>query len=315
MATEAGKRNVATTKSGHEVPAPPEVSLSPPPPPGAPVPTPFPCMGSTRTASGTVSNLVIAGAEVVVEGSALDVNPPANSTALPTGDIITAAKKAKIAVTSGTASLRVGGHNVAQTGTPTAVNVTTPKMKVAQVCMVLTAGGGVGGGDGNSGGGGGGDGETIAPTRASSADQCTEAGHPVDVAKGYVVDRAVDVALPGALPFSFRRTYCSAAPLEHSRLGLGGWLHSYDQWVEPRAGGYILEGGEGRQVWFEGLTEGGSAFDRQERLTLTTDRRAASYIVYSHKDRTERLYERIAASERSYLQCIRDAFGNRIEFH
>ena len=73
-------------------------------------------------------------------------------------------------------------------------------------------GGGAGGGGGNAsgpGGPGGGAGGGGSNTGASGppARQCTQEGHPVDVARGNVLDRTVDLALPGAIPLVWERHY------------------------------------------------------------------------------------------------------------
>jgi hypothetical protein len=91
---------------------------------------------------------------------------------------------------------------------------------------------------------------------------------PIDVATGTMLFNAVDVELPGPVPFVWLRTWYSTSvrrgPLGH------GWHHSYDQvvWQETN-GSWWLRQGEGRLVSFAPLTAENNycAFNRAEQLS------------------------------------------------
>src|SRR6185437_5654648 len=228
MGTTIGNKDIATTGSGHKVMTPPAVSMVPPVPPGpGPVPAPFPYMSDTSSASSTESKLEAAGDPVVVKGSILDVQPPANAPSTPPGikDVVTHAMQGKVNVTEGSSNTKANGKEVSATGDGTAVNVLTGHEQVAQEAnMPLIKAGGAdmaGDKDGEDAEGGK---KGKRATPAAPANKCTN-GHPVDVATGDVVDQAVDVSLPGAIPFSWSRTYTSRAARERTTLGKGGWAH------------------------------------------------------------------------------------------
>jgi RHS repeat-associated protein len=111
--------------------------------------------------------------------------------------------------------------------------------------VVVGAGdGGSGDGDGNAGeggdsegasGGSGGD-DASGDNRSAPDPQkyptCGTESHPVDVVTGRVFTHPVtDLALPGPLPFSFQRSYSSAACRHDQGLG-PGWAHSLGWFVE-----------------------------------------------------------------------------------
>jgi RHS repeat-associated protein len=89
--------------------------------------------------------------------------------------------------------------------------------------------------EGASGGSGGKDAEgdgRSAPDPGKAT--CGSKGEPVDVATGRAYTLPIeDLALPGPLPFSFRRSYSTTAA--HVDMGLGwGWAHSLGWHVEVR---------------------------------------------------------------------------------
>jgi RHS repeat-associated protein len=98
---------------------------------------------------------------------------------------------------------------------------------------------------------------------------CTITGHPVDVATGKVFTDAVDLELPGPLPFTFARVWYStstyAGPLGH------GWHHSYDAalYVTPEA--VLHRTADGRAVDLLPLDVGDEYHERVERLTVARD--------------------------------------------
>jgi hypothetical protein len=99
MGTTIGNKDIATTGSGHTVVTPPAVSLNPPTPPAGPVPVPYPYMARSATATKVKKSLKAGGKPVLVKGSVLNVDPPANQPSQPTGgDVVTHAVKGKATV-------------------------------------------------------------------------------------------------------------------------------------------------------------------------------------------------------------------------
>ena len=103
---------------------------------------------------------------------------------------------------------------------------------------------------------------------------CVLTGHPVDVATGRVLTKAVDVELPGPLPLRLERNYSSAFASRPSPVG-HGWAHTLDQrvWVERGRVVYLAE--DGRELELDTLAlhdhvlrAGESVFDPIHRLTL-----------------------------------------------
>jgi YD repeat-containing protein len=99
---------------------------------------------------------------------------------------------------------------------------------------------------------------------------CSVTGHPVDIATGKVFTDAVDIELPGPLPFRWERVYFSSSvyqgPLGH------GWHHSYDLALAEEDEAVVVRLADGRSVTFPAIGSGDEHFDRRERLTLRRDR-------------------------------------------
>ncbi|MDI1446041.1 DUF6531 domain-containing protein [Polyangium sp. 6x1] len=139
-----------------------------------------------------------------------------------------------------------------------------------------------------------------------------EGGHPVDLTSGDVVDRKVDLVLPGAIPFEWKRHYSSKRALARTSLGRGGWAHDFEQWIERTDDGLLsLRSEEGRDVYFRALRVGESAFHRMDRLTLRA-LEGGAFEVTSHKTRLVRHFAPEAPGGKALLRSIRDAYGNSI---
>ena len=313
----SGNRTIATKKTAHTAVSPPAQSLVPPPasPVNPPVFAPFPYTARSQTADKTSERLKVDGSPVLVKGSVMSVDPPANAPALPSGDIVTAAHVKKARVKDGSSRTTSGGEPVAITGSPVAMNVPTGNEEVAQVTAPFVEGGGANAGGASEGGSEGTDKNKKSAVPARGSKKCTKAGHPVDVATGFVVDEGIDLALPGAIPFEWRRKYTSAAAAEPATaLGKGGWFHSFDQWVEPMEGGYRYETGQALQIaLFKGAD--GRYFHRGERLFLTEDRRG-EVLIHGLADRLTRVFAKVRRQDRLHLVAVRDEWGNalRLEY-
>jgi RHS repeat-associated protein len=320
MGTTVGGKDIATTGSNHQAVSPPAVSMNPPTPPAGPVPVPYPYTARSATASGTSSALKAGGKPVLVKGSVMDVDPPANQPSQPTGgDVVTHAVKGKAVTTQGSSGTTAGGKPVCRTGDMVRMNVLSEGQAVAQqtVPLLKAAGADAAGGKGGKGAGTG-----KKKKNAQPAKKCTKAGHPVDVATGSVVDEVVDFALPGAIPLAWSRTYSSSRALEKSAHGKGGWAHGFDQWIDVRGSTAILHDADGRTVTFldvelpvvaDGVAPqtARGTFHRGERLTLTAER-GGGFLVYEHDTRLTRCFAPLAPKGRPVLRAIRDGYGHAI---
>lgn len=325
MGTTVGGKDIATTGSNHVAVTPPAVSLNPPTPPAGPVPVPYPYLARSSSASGTASALKAGGKPVLVKGSVMSLDPPANQPSQPTGgDVVTHAVKSKAVTTQGSGSTTAGGKPVCRTGDMTRMNVMTAQQAVAQQTVPLVKAVGLDMAGGKGGKGAGKDKKSKAAQPSQSAKKCTKAGHPVDVATGYVVDEAIDFSLPGAIPLVWSRSYSSARAKLRNAHGKGGWAHSFDQWIERKGTTAILHDGDGRAITFvdvevpvarDGavLTAPKGTFHRGERLTLTPEREGA-FRVYEHASRLTRHFAPLASKGRAVLRAIRDEYGHAIRF-
>jgi YD repeat-containing protein len=313
MSTTVGNKDIATTGSSHGCVTPPEMSLNPPTPPAGPVPVPYPYTARSATAKGTVRALEAGGSPVLVKGSHMDVDMPANQPSKPTGgDVVTHAVCGSATTTSGASSTKAGGTPVCATQDSVRMNLLMPEQGVAQATVPLLLAGGA-----DFAGGAGGDGASAAERTkraliAQAAQRCT-AGHPVDVATGFVVDQGVDISLPGAIALVWRRTYCSVAANEKTSLGKGGWAHSFDSWVEQGENAIVFRDAEGRDISFDGSTADVGSFNRAERLTLTADR-YGGYAIQDHARRVVRTFAPLGSKGRAMLRAISDAYGHAITF-
>ncbi|AKT40741.1 DUF6531 domain-containing protein [Chondromyces crocatus] len=314
MGTTVGNKDIATKGSGHTAVSTPAASLNPPTPPAGPVPIPYVYTARTATAKKTKKQLKAGGKQVVVKGSVMKVDPPANQPSLPTGgDIVTRAVRKKAPVIQGSSRTKAGGKPVSATGDMVRMNVPTDMMPVAQVTVPLIKAFGGGGAGGKKGKGAKGDKKGKFALPPQCAKKCTKAGHPVDVATGYVVDEAVDLALPGLIPILWHRSYSSARAGQRGALGRGGWVHAHEQWIELREGGAMLRMGDGRVAHFAGAESEEPSFHRGERLSLRMDRHGG-FSVYDHETRRTSEFLPAARGGRALLRAIRDPYEHAVLF-
>ena len=98
---------------------------------------------------------------------------------------------------------------------------------------------------------------------------CTVTGHPVDVVTGKVFTDHVDFTLPGPIPLVWERTYFTTS--QHmGPLGYG-WHHPYDMSFEfdKAADAILIRLNDGREIYFPYITGEESAYNKQEKLTLS----------------------------------------------
>lgn len=103
---------------------------------------------------------------------------------------------------------------------------------------------------------------------------CFATGHPVDVATGRMFTSATDWKLPGPLPLTFERHYCSVQSDRDGALG-HGWNHTLDQSVWLERGRVVYRGGDGREIQAETfdfpgrvMRAGDEIFEPFSRLTF-----------------------------------------------
>ncbi|KYG08217.1 hypothetical protein BE21_24965 [Sorangium cellulosum] len=164
-------------------------------------------------------------------------------------------------------------------------------------------------GKGSKAGGGKGSSGRKPGRKGTSKEECTEAGHPVDVATGEVVDQAADLSLPGVIPLVIERRYASSRrDIRDAALG-PGWAHSLEEWIEEGDETIDLHDGEGRWIYFEKVGPGEASFHRGERLELRVGR-DGSYRVYSPENRATRVFA--GPGSKALLRSIEDVYGNAI---
>jgi RHS repeat-associated protein len=181
--------------------------------------------------------------------------------------------------------------------------------------------GGGGGGGSNSGAGGSGtgpggraSGEAAAPgTSSGPAEQHTcQGGHPVDLVTGAVVDTAVDLELPGRIPFVFKRNYSSLRYRDRAATLGPGWAHLLEERVTIGPRSIVFREKEGREVFFDLVEVGGSTFHRRERLTLHREG-ASDFSIRDHAAKVTKVFRPLVADGAAMLRTIRDGYDNAVE--
>lgn len=180
-----------------------------------------------------------------------------------------------------------------------------------------TGGGGGGGasgpaGPGGSGGAGGGGSNSGAHGPGSSSGapeehQC-QGGHPIDLVTGFVVDDAVDLEIPGMIPFLWRRYYSSSRRAAHGAALGPGWAHGFEQRITEGESVITLRDAEGRELYFARIEPGESTFHRRERRTLHRDGEGRFRVV-EHKSGLTLDFSPARGGGPALLRAIRDAWG------
>ncbi len=184
-------------------------------------------------------------------------------------------------------------------------------------------GAGDGGGDNNAGTSNGGenaegDGKSAGSCGGGAPGGCTNCGDnvsrgdPVDAVTGRTFTvPALDLSLPGPIPFEFSRAYSSSA---HDRdLGLGhGWNHSFGWRIEVLRRAVLVTSGEGRTVEFPPIDRPG---ETSQSLGGWRLRREQSGFTLDAKDDLLRVFlpeDTGPSPTRFVLRAIEDTSRNRI---
>ncbi|WP_437840095.1 RHS repeat-associated core domain-containing protein [Sorangium sp. So ce1153] len=160
--------------------------------------------------------------------------------------------------------------------------------------------------------GGGGMG-TANPDEKKEDAKDDEKGDPVAVAKGAVTENVLDLALPGLVPFQWRRRYSSTDFGKTTPLGRGGWTHDHHQWIEPEGDGFLLRNFDGVDLSFGPIPAQGGTLHRGRQLFL--QRKGDRFDVLDLASRWTRSYAPSRQGGRAWLRSIADCRGNRIAFH
>jgi RHS repeat-associated protein len=171
-----------------------------------------------------------------------------------------------------------------------------------------SGGGGSGGSDTNSGAAGPG-----ASSGAAAEHQCQN-GHPVDLVTGNVVDVAIDLELPGFIPFVWKRSYSSARRTDDTATLGPGWAHPFEQRITEGEAVITLREAEGREVYFAKIKSGESTFHRKERMTLHRDAEDR-FRVEQHDALRTLDFASVAQGGPFLLRAVRDGHDNALTLH
>lgn len=160
--------------------------------------------------------------------------------------------------------------------------------------------------------------KVLETVEGASKEAKTCLAEPVDVATGDMIFDAVDIELPGPIPFAWERTWYSTSRRQGA-LG-HGWHHCYDLALWTAPGGSIhLRLSDGRLASFAALTVENDfcAYYRAEKLELR--RTPAGHTVFAVRERLTYHFEPTGEEGRSpaafeRLARIEDAFGHAIRF-
>ncbi|EYF08511.1 RHS repeat-associated core domain-containing protein [Chondromyces apiculatus] len=317
--TVADGRKIVHEGSGHVAPGPPAVNgILPPVAPPAPTPfTPAPFMYVAKSSSvgnhtGTLRrDKEIVDKPILVKGSCMDVEQPANTPAKPCemkppngADSINWVVVGLAKVIRASASeikLSSSKENPALTGDPVSLNIPThaksPKSSpgLHQSESVLLEGAGL-----------------IAAMADASRNPCkvVQCGDPVAVATGEVVDEVRDIWLPGKFDFEWRRFHASGRAGEPGPLGRSGFTHAFDQWIETDGAASRLRDENGRFIAFATPEPMRDVVLRGRRLRIARYR--DDFEVTQLDTRLVREFSPLVPDGHPRLHTIRDPFGNRI---
>src|SRR5512138_789313 len=140
-----------------------------------------------------------------------------------------------------------------------------------------------------------------------------ENGHPVNVLTGDLIDHAVDVTLPGVIPLTLARHYSTAFRSQASLLGLGGWIFSLEQWIEPSDEGLRYREADGRWLALPALEPGQVTYVRSKRYHVECTSRGCYRLtdvatVHTYEFSTD------PGDNRARLRRIVDARSHRVDF-
>jgi RHS repeat-associated protein len=146
----------------------------------------------------------------------------------------------------------------------------------------------------------------------NEGDECREEGHPVEVISGQVVDREIDLVLPGPIRVAWRRLYFSSFHADRSPLGRGGWTHELHQFIGVVKDDLVLRGPGGRNLVLPAIDPGATVLVRGSRLEVTREK-DDRWRVKSLETRLTRIFAPVEPGGLAMLRAIKDAWGNEVE--
>jgi RHS repeat-associated protein len=186
---------------------------------------------------------------------------------------------------------------------------------------LAVAGGGGAGGGGSGGSAGGGSGEGGAGTGTGKSDaegggatapnvDCTQEGHPVDVATGRMFTERVDFTLKGIFAFVWKRSYSTSRSDRDEGLG-HGWTHDHAWSIELRRDATVLVDDGGVEQLLPPLASG----ERHEApYGRVLARDAHGFRLETLGDTLVRTFVPDDADPRRFvLARTEDRYGNRVE--
>lgn len=157
--------------------------------------------------------------------------------------------------------------------------------------------------------GGGGDGSGFG-TEEPDGDECTQEGHPVNVATGEVTSRAIDLDFPGLIPILFVRNYSSKRSAQSGDFGFG-WTHSLGYSLTILENSVIFTDGEGRHLRMPLPLPGEPSNYVVEGVACRVE--GNEWIVSTPTGR-EIIFRPITQGVDYSPVLLRDSFGNAVEF-
>lgn len=144
----------------------------------------------------------------------------------------------------------------------------------------------------------------------ASNSECTEEGHPVDVATGKVFTSAKDIIFSGPLPVDLIRTYGSDCANRKGLFGWG-WFSLLDIKIDIFADEIICQNAEGRLISFPLIKTGDSFLNLSEKLTILRNKENI-HVTTSQGIRYEFFLN--SDSPKGTLIAISDSNHHKIEF-
>ncbi|WKD50011.1 DUF6531 domain-containing protein [Microbulbifer spongiae] len=145
-------------------------------------------------------------------------------------------------------------------------------------------------------------------TSVPPLNQCRRIGGRVIGSNGEVAFERIDLAIPGPLPFHWKRYYRTSI---REDLGIGtGWRHSLNEQLLVQDNLVELHTAEGRRIRFQQPAVGHACYNRFERLLLSRQS-LHSYCLIAF-DQSHKIFRADGVNRALPLSEIRDLCGNTL---
>ncbi|MFS1523297.1 DUF6531 domain-containing protein [Microbulbifer sp. 2304DJ12-6] len=138
--------------------------------------------------------------------------------------------------------------------------------------------------------------------------QCRRIGDRVIGSNGEVAFERIDMAIPGPLPFHWKRYYRTSIR-EDSGIG-AGWRHSLSEQLLVQDNLVELQTAEGRRIRFQQPAVGHGCYNRFERLLLS--RQSLHSYCLTAFDQAHKIFRADGVNKTLPLSEIRDLCGNTL---